>query len=76
MMYLCATVTQTELSQRRRIEGIVHLGHVRAVETTKIVLERGSLPPLPGTLVVDCSAMASPSGPRCRCGRGIASRCN
>jgi hypothetical protein len=62
-IYRCATVTKAELEQLRRIEGIVRLGHVLAVETTQIVLERGTAPLLPDTLVVDCSASAVPPRP-------------
>ena len=61
--YHCATVTQAELSELRRIEGIVRLGHVRCVETTQIVLDHGSVPIGPETLVVDCSANAIPQRP-------------
>jgi hypothetical protein len=62
-VYRCATVTKAELSQLRRIEGIIRLGHVRAVEATQIVLERGSVPISTGTLVVDCSAHGIPQRP-------------
>jgi hypothetical protein len=62
-VYRCATVTKAELSQLRRIEGIVRLGHVRTIEATQIVLEHGSVPISPETLVVDCSATAIPQRP-------------
>jgi len=62
-VYRCATVTKAELSQLRRIEGIVRLGHVHAVEATQIVLEHGSVPKSTETLVVDCSARAIPQRP-------------
>jgi hypothetical protein len=62
-VYRCATISQDELAQLRRIEGIVRLGHVRAVEATQIVLEQGQLPQSPNTLVVDCSARAIPQQP-------------
>jgi len=57
-IYRCATVTRAELEQLRRIQGMVRLGHVLAVETAQIVLEHGCVPMLPDTLVVDCSASA------------------
>ncbi len=57
-IYRCATVSQAELAQLRRIEGVVRLGHVRAVEATRIVLDDGSIDLPEGTLVVDCTASA------------------
>jgi hypothetical protein len=62
-VYRCATVTKAELEQLRRIQGIVRLGHVRAVEASQIVLERGAIPLSADTLVVDCSASGIPQRP-------------
>jgi hypothetical protein len=59
-VYRCATVSQDELVQLRRVKNIVRLGHVRAVEATRVVLENGELPLCHGTLVVDCSASGIP----------------
>ena len=56
--YRCAVVSQTELAQLRRIEDIVRLGHVRSLEPTRIVLDRGAVPAEPDTLYIDCSASA------------------
>jgi hypothetical protein len=57
-MYRCATVSQAELEQLRRIEDIVRLGHLQSVQSTQITLDRGSLPADPDTLYIDCSARA------------------
>jgi hypothetical protein len=62
-VYRCATVTKAELEQLRRIEGMVRLGHVRTVEASRIVLERGEIPLAADTLIVDCSASAIPQRP-------------
>ena len=62
-IYRCATVSQDELAQLRRIKGIVRLGRVRAVEENRVVLQRGSIPLSRDTLVVDCSASAIPQRP-------------
>jgi hypothetical protein len=62
-VYRCATVSQAELMQLRRIDGIVRLGHVRTVEATQIVLEQGQLPLSPDSLVIDCSASGFPQRP-------------
>jgi hypothetical protein len=62
-VYRCATISQAELAQLRCIDGIVRLGHVRAVEATQIVLEQGQLPLSPDTLVIDCSASGIPQRP-------------
>jgi hypothetical protein len=56
--YRCAVVSQAELAQLRRIEDIVRLGHVRCVEPTRIVLDKGTVPAEHDTLYVDCSASA------------------
>jgi hypothetical protein len=56
--YRCAVVSQGERAQLRRIQDIVRLGHVRAVEPTQLVLEHGTLPADADTLYVDCSASA------------------
>jgi hypothetical protein len=54
--YRCAIVSPAELAQLRRIAGIVRLGHLRAIEPTRIVLDKGTLDADPDTLYVDCSA--------------------
>ncbi|MGO4313237.1 NAD(P)/FAD-dependent oxidoreductase [Pseudomonas sp. KB_15] len=61
--YRCATVTQAELRELRRIDNIVRLGRVRVIEPTRIVLEQGSIATSPGALHIDCSASAIPSLP-------------
>ncbi|MEM9566422.1 MAG: NAD(P)/FAD-dependent oxidoreductase [Actinomycetota bacterium] len=56
-MYRCATVTEAELTQLRRVsDGIVRQGRVERVEPEALVLESGTLSRPPGTLYVDCSA--------------------
>lgn len=62
-MYCCATVSQAELAQLRRIENIVRLGRVQSAESSRIVLEKGSVPFRAGALLVDCSASAIPRRP-------------
>lgn len=62
-MYCCATVTQAELAQLRRIKDIVRLGRLLAIEPEQIVLEQGRVPLPSGSLVVDCSASAIPRKP-------------
>jgi hypothetical protein len=55
-MYRCATVTQAELAQLRRIRNVVRRGRVKRLEPERIVLEDGSVASDPGKLFVDCSA--------------------
>jgi hypothetical protein len=55
-MYRCATVSQAELEQLRRIKDVVRLRRLRPVERTKIVLDYGAAPADPDTLYVDSSA--------------------
>jgi hypothetical protein len=55
-IYRCATITEAELAELRRIKQVVRLGYVRSVDSTRIVLDRGEIPLSSDTLVVDCSA--------------------
>ena len=54
--YHCAIVSERELAELRRIDDIVRLGHVRSIEPTEIVFDRGRLPADPDTLYVNCTA--------------------
>jgi hypothetical protein len=62
--YRCAVVSKGELAQLRRIDGIVRMGRLRAIEATRIVLDQGTLPADPDTLYIDCSAGAIQPPPR------------
>ena len=55
-MYRCATVTDTEIEQLRRIEHVVRGARVRRVGTTEIELDGTTIPTSPDTVHVDCSA--------------------
>jgi NAD(P)-binding Rossmann-like domain len=55
-IYRCATITEAELAQLRRIKQVVRLGYVRFVDSTRVVLDRGEMPLSSDTLVIDCSA--------------------
>ncbi|MGI9615863.1 MAG: NAD(P)-binding protein, partial [Acidimicrobiales bacterium] len=55
-MYRCATVTQAELQQLRRIDNVVRLGRVVRIDESEIVLDDGTIPTGPDVLHVDCSA--------------------
>jgi len=61
--YHCATVSMAELSALRRIENVVRLGRVEAIEPTRIVLEQGAIAHGPDSLIVDCSANGIPPPP-------------
>lgn len=50
------TLARWELDLLRTIENVVRLGHIRHVTRREIVLERGSVPLAPGSLVVHCAA--------------------
>lgn len=58
--YRCATVSDPELAQLRRLTKVVRLGRVVRVEADAVVLERGRLPVVPGQLFVDCTAKGLP----------------
>ncbi|MFI9383113.1 NAD(P)/FAD-dependent oxidoreductase [Kutzneria sp. NPDC052558] len=55
-MFRCATVTQAELAQLRRIADVVRLGRVRRLGVAEIELDHGTAPARPGTVYVDCTA--------------------
>ena len=56
-MYRCAVVSQAELGQLRRVEDVVRLGHLQAVEfEQRSFWDHGALHADPDTLYVDCSA--------------------
>ena len=50
------TLGAWELDRLRTIENVVRLGHVRRVTRREIVLDDGSVPLRPGSLVVHCAA--------------------
>lgn len=50
------TLGRWELDLLRTVEDVVRLGHVERVTGSEIVLERGSVPLQPGSLVVHCAA--------------------
>jgi hypothetical protein len=55
-MFRCATVTQAELEQLRRITDVVRLGHVQRIDIDTITLDQGTVPTSSRTLHIDCSA--------------------
>jgi hypothetical protein len=55
-MYKAATASDHELSELRRIENVVRLGHVRRIERDVIVLDGGRVPTSPGHVHVHCAA--------------------
>jgi hypothetical protein len=54
-MYRCAIVSETELAQLRRITDVVRLGHVRALEPSRVVLDAGTVATDSTALYVDCT---------------------
>ena len=55
-MYRCAILSQAELTELRRIDDVVRLGHVLSVEPGRITLEGGSLDIDGSALYIDCTA--------------------
>jgi hypothetical protein len=62
-MYRCATVSQPEFDQLRRIGDVVRMGHVQRIEPNTIELDDGSIPSSPATLYIDCTADGAPQRP-------------
>src|SRR5690606_17176845 len=50
------TLATWELDLLRTVEDVVRLGHIRHVTARELVLEHGSIPLEPGSLVVHCAA--------------------
>ena len=55
-MYRCAILSQAELTELRRIEDVVRMGHVQSVEPGRITLEGGTRDIDRSALFIDCSA--------------------
>ena len=54
----CSTVNEAELAQLRQVlPNIVRLGRILAIDSTEIVLEKGSIPTDKATMHVDATAM-------------------
>lgn len=53
-----ANVSRDEMARLRTIEGIVRMGHVVAIESSRVVLEHGAFDVPAGTVFVHCSASA------------------
>ncbi len=61
--YHCAILSDAELTQLRRIDGIIRLGRVSTIGADEITLEGGVIPTGPTTLHIDCSAAGIPTHP-------------
>ena len=57
------TLGSWELDLLRTVDDVVRLGHVRSVSETEIVLDNGTLPLAPGSIVVHCAAAGLPCTP-------------
>ena len=57
-MFHLATVSAGEVDLLRRIHQVIRLGHVRALEAGRMVLDQGTLPVAADTVFIDCTASA------------------
>lgn len=62
-MYRCATVSQPEYEQLRRITDVIRMGHVRRIDPTEITLDEGTINSSPSALYIDCTADGAPEKP-------------
>jgi NAD(P)-binding Rossmann-like domain len=62
-MYRCATITQAEADQLRRIADVVRMGHVRRLHARGAALDAGELAAESSTLWIDCAAEGLGSKP-------------
>lgn len=53
--FRCATVTQAELTELRKIEDIVRKGRVERIDGNEIVLQHGTVKAGPNTVYIDCT---------------------
>ena len=56
-MYRCAIVSRAELEQLRRVDDVVRMGHVQAIEPGRVMLEGGAVPVAGSALYIDCTAV-------------------
>jgi hypothetical protein len=57
-MFHLATISRGELELLRTIGNVIRMGHVRAIERERLVLDGGSVPIGPDTICIDCTASA------------------
>ncbi|MEM9725134.1 MAG: NAD(P)/FAD-dependent oxidoreductase [Pseudomonadota bacterium] len=55
-MWRCATVSQAEMADLRRIKNVIRKGRVRRLEPGRIMLDEGDVASAAGTLFVNCTA--------------------
>jgi hypothetical protein len=55
-MYRCAILSQAELTELRRIEDVVRMGHVQSIEPGGITLDGGTRDVEDSALYIDCTA--------------------
>ena len=61
-MYRCAIVSLAELEQLRRIDNVVRMGHVQAIENGRVVLDGGTVSVTGSALYIDCTAVGLGTG--------------
>jgi hypothetical protein len=57
-MFHLATVSEREVAELRRIDQVIRLGRVQALEPGRMVMDQDSVAVSPGTLFIDCTASA------------------
>jgi hypothetical protein len=55
-MYRCAILSQAELAELRRIDGVVRMGRVQSLEPGRITLAGGTVDVSESALYIDCTA--------------------
>ena len=61
--YHCAILSDREMDELRRIDGVVRNGRVTSIDVDTVRLEQGVLATGPTTLHIDCSAAGIPTHP-------------
>ena len=62
-MFRCATCSEAEVEQLRRVTNVIRLGHVQWIGGDRLVLQKGTVSMLRGTIYVNCTADGIPDRP-------------
>ena len=58
-MFHAAVTSEREVEAMRKVRDVVRMGHVRAIEPGRLVLDEGEVAIAPGRLFIDCTASAA-----------------
>jgi hypothetical protein len=62
-MFRCATITQAERDELARVTNVVRLGHVTAIDSDRVRLQKGEISTSPAHLHINCTSDGVPVRP-------------